>query len=277
MTISNKVLSTRRLADPGPSAAGSRTAPAAPPPAHIHTPPRPRRPCADRWAPETQKRQGACRRPSRGAERRLPGGSPPRPASSHAADPGPGPARPALTLQAAGGKPQNPQQYLPPAQEPHGAGRPAAGGRDHHPRWKATGARRRESRSRHEGGWGRRVGSARAAILSSGSRYRRHLGIGQTAFLPSSKRPGLEAFSEAKLQTLQLFSRSADLQVGTKALAEACAPPFLLAQVNTWLLAALPGEFPPCPSKDGKTQKLPSGVPWRTEPLEADLRIPCFT
>lgn len=34
--------------------------------------------------------------------------------------------QPALTLQAAGGRPQHPQQYLPPAEEPHGTGRAVA-------------------------------------------------------------------------------------------------------------------------------------------------------
>lgn len=55
---------------------------------------------------------------------RHPDRPPPRPVTSLAAACRP---QPALTLQAAGRGPQHPQQELPPADEPHGAGQAAAG------------------------------------------------------------------------------------------------------------------------------------------------------
>lgn len=65
--------------------------------------------------------------------------------------------RPTLTLHAADGTPQHPQQYLPPAEEPHDAGRSSTGSQDHCPGRKATRARLRESCYQPEEGWGRRV------------------------------------------------------------------------------------------------------------------------
>lgn len=85
--------------------------------------------------------------------------------------------RPALTFMAAGGRPQHPQQNLPPAEEPHGAGRrPEPPPRPKGNRRSATGlalppeeSRRRAGRERRRGAapsW--ELAAAAGAILVSG-------------------------------------------------------------------------------------------------------------
>lgn len=79
----------------------------------------------------------------------------------------------ALTVLASGGRPQHPQQYVPPAEEPHGAGRPG-------PPPRPKGNRRRATRVALPAGGGPGTGSPGARAGP-----RRHLGSWQPPRAPS--------------------------------------------------------------------------------------------
>lgn len=86
---------------------------------------------------------------------------------------------PALTLQAAGRRPQHPQQYLPPAEEPHSAGQRAGGTTTEAQKEPAHGDASRAPSQRKTG---------RRQSRSAGAAPRRHLGCWQPPRAPSWSR-----------------------------------------------------------------------------------------